>query len=161
MELKANQSTNAILVFQFASMSNREGDIVGRIEVKQGYGGGVPIEFKPSLGELLQPPKKSISTEEFDAALARMQGFQRVESSYATSRPMATIAAALNKHSSLKPIGKVSTGKLRLMGLLPVNDERVMVKLEQTNAGGKITVCCDHVVAINSLLSLVKRVVTS
>jgi len=164
MELNANQSTTAILLFQFTSMSNREGDIVGRIEVKQGYGGSIPIEFKPSLSELLQPPKKSMSVEEFDAAVVRMQGFQRVESSYTTSQPLSSILNILIKQSSFKPIGNArfaSNEKLRLMGLLPVNNEPVMVKIEQTNGGGKITVCCDHVMAINSILSLVKRAVSA
>ena len=163
MELKANQSATAILIFQFASMSNREGDIVGRIEVKQGYGGSVPIEIKPSLGDLLRPPNKMISVEEFDAALARMQGFQRVESSYTTSQTMPVIAEALTKQSSLKLIGNAKfapNDKLRMMGLLPANSESVMVKIEPTNGGGKITVCCDHVVAINSILRLVKGAVS-
>ena len=73
MELKANETTNAIVIFQFAKMSDREGDIVGRIEVKQGYGGSVPIEFKPSLGELLQPPNKAMSVKEFDELLAELK----------------------------------------------------------------------------------------
>jgi len=163
-ELKANQSTTAILIFQFASMSNREGDIVGRIEVKQGYGGSIPIEFKPSLGELLQPPKKTVSVEQFDAALARMRGFQRVESSYTTSQPMASTAKVLIKQSSFQLIGNVqssSNEKLRFMGLLPVTNQPVMVKLEPTNGRGKITVGCDDVVAINSISSFVKRAVSS
>ena len=163
-ELKANQSTTAILIFQFASMSNREGDIVGRIEVKQGYGGSIPIEFKPSLGELLQPPKKTVSVEQFDAALARMQGFQRVESSYTMSQPMASTAKVLIKQSSFQPIGNEqssSNERLRFMGLLPVTNQPVMVKLEPTNGRGKIVVGCDDVVAINSISSLVKRAVSS
>ena len=160
MELKANQSTTAILLFQYTSMSNREGDMVGRIEVKQGYGGSVPVEFKPSLGELLLPPKKAISAESFDATLARMQGFQRVESSYTSCRPMASVVEVLKKHSSLKPVGETGD-KLRMMGLLPASDETVMIKIEPTNGGGKITVCCDHVVAINNILSLVKRALSS
>jgi hypothetical protein len=164
MELKSNESTTAILLFQFASMSNREGDIVGRIEVKQGYGGSVPIEFKPSLVDLLRPPNKTISVEEFDAALMRMQGFQRVESSYTTSKPITSIVQLLMKQSSFELIenSKSSSNEIfRLMGLLPANDEPVMVKLEKTKIGGKIIVCCDHVVAINSILGVVKRVVSS
>jgi len=164
MEVKANQSTNATLIFEFASMSNREGEIVGRIEVKQGYGGGVPVEFKPSLGELLRPSRETLSVQEFDAGMSRMQGFQRVESRYTTSLPITSVPIAVSKSSSLQPIadGKFSSDNtLRLMGLLPANDQLVMVKLEANKAGGKITVCCDHVVAINSVLNLVKRSVIS
>jgi len=164
MELKANETTNAIVIFQFAKMSDREGDIVGRIEVKQGYGGSVPIEFKPSLGELLQPPNKAMSVKEYDVALARMQGFQRVESPYTSSKSMASIGKSLMKQSSFRPIGgaEIDANKsLRMIGLLPVGKEPVMVKFEPSSNGGKIIVCCDHVVVINSILSLVKRAVSS
>ena len=162
MELKANQSTTAILIFQYTTMSNREGDMVGRIEVKQGYGGSVPIEVKPTLGELLQPPKKAFSSQEFDSAITRMQGFQRVESSYKSSRSLASIVELLKKHSSLRTIGSgKKLDKLRMMGLLPSGGEAVMVKIDPSNGGGKIIVCCDNVVVINSILGLVKRVVSS
>jgi len=162
MELKANQTTRACLVIEFASMSNREGDLVGRIEVKQGYGGTVPIDIKPPLGELLRPPEKNISVDEFDRTMTRMQGFQRVESSYTTSLPMASVVESLLKHSSLKTIGSAnfsSDKKLRLMGMLPANNDSVLVKLEATQGGGTIAVCCDNVVAINIILSLVKRAI--
>jgi len=162
MELKANQTTRACLVIEFASMSNREGDLVGRIEVKQGYGGTVPIDIKPPLGELLWLPEKNISVDEFDRTMTRMQGFQRVESSYTTSLPMTSVVDSLLKHSSLKTIGSAnfsSDKKLRLMGMLPANNEPVLVKLEATQGGGKIAVCCDNVVAINIILNLVKRAI--
>ena len=164
MELKANESISAALIFEFASMSNREGDLVGRIEVKQGFGGSVPIEFKPSVGELLLPPSRILSIQEFDLAMSRMQGFQRIESPYTTSLPITSVSTSVVKNSSLKTIGNgtfSSDKKLRLMGLLPANKEPVLVKIEANQGGGKITVCCDHVVAINSILSLVKRSVTS
>jgi len=157
MELKGNQSTTAILIFQYTSMSNREGDMVGRIEIKQGYGGSVPIEVKPALGELLLPPKKAVTPADFDKALSRMQGFNRVESSYTSSRPITEIAELLKKHSSLKQVGNTADNKLRMMGLLPANDDSVLVKMDS----GKITVCCDNVVSINSILSLVKRAVSA
>eukprot|EP00536_Pseudo-nitzschia_multiseries_P016389 jgi/Psemu1/221169/e_gw1.1098.11.1 len=160
MELKANGSIYACLIFEFASMSNRDGDIVGRIDVKQGYGGSIPIEFKPSLSELLQPPEKILSVQEFDATMTRMQGFQRVESSFKTSLPIASVPQAVIKNSSFQPIGDAtfsSDKKLRMIGLLPENKQPVMVKIEVNKDGGKIVVCCDHVVATNSILSVVKR----
>ncbi|MGK3743971.1 MAG: hypothetical protein ACI8RD_007093 [Bacillariaceae sp.] len=165
MELKVNQTTSACLVVEFASMSNREGDLVGRIEVKQGYGGGsVPIEIKPPLGELLLPLEKNISVEEFDTTMSRMQGFQRVESSYTSPLPTTSVLKSLLKHSSLETISVgnanlLAEKKLRLIGLLPANNVPVLVKIESTQSAGKITVCCDDVVAINNILSLVKRAI--
>lgn len=131
--------------------------MVGRIEIKQGYGGSVPIEVKPTLGELLLPPKKAVTPADFDKTLSRMQGFNRVESSCATSRPLAQIVELLKKHSSLQQVGSTADNKLRMMGRLPANDDVVMVKMDS----GKITVCCDNVVSINSILSLVKRAVSA
>mmetsp|Transcript_15626 Transcript_15626/g.36015 ORF Transcript_15626/g.36015 Transcript_15626/m.36015 type:complete len:1375 (-) Transcript_15626:77-4201(-) len=160
MELNANKSISACLIFEFTSMSNRDGDIVGRIDVKQGYGGSVPIEFKPSLSELLLPPDKTWSVQEFDAAMTRMQGFQRVDSSYKTSLPIASIPQVVIKNSSFQVVGNAlvtSDKKFRLIGLLPENKQPVMVKIEANNDGGKIVVCCDHVVVINTILSVVKR----
>ena len=156
MELMGNQSTAAILIFLYTSMSNREGDMVGRIEIKQGYGGSVPIEVKPSLGELLLPPKKTMSVSDFDGTLTRMQGFNRVESSFTSSKNILQIMEALQQDSCLKPVGNAKDNKLRLVGLLPANDDLVLVKIDS----GKFAVCCDNVVAINSILSLVKRAVS-
>jgi hypothetical protein len=45
------------------------------------------------------------------------------------------------------------------MGVLPANNVPVLVKIESTQGAGKITVCCDDVVAINNILSLVKRAI--
>ena len=162
MELKAKQIASACLLIEFESMSNREGDFICRIIVKQGYGGSVPVEIKPSLGELLRPPKKNVSIKEFDERMSKMQGFQRVESSYTTSLPITSIVDSLHKHFPLTTIGSANFSfekKLRLMGLLPSNNETVLVLLEASHGAGKITACCDDVVAINSILSLVKRAV--
>jgi hypothetical protein len=151
------------MVLEFASTSNRDGDLVGRIEIKQGSAGSVPVDIKPSIGELLRPPMKC-SVDEFDSTMNRMQGFQRVESSFtgAYSSPD-VVLQSVSKQSALVLVGnKAATdGKFRFMAMLPASNDPVLVLVETTSGGGsgKIVVCCDHAVAINSILSLMKRAV--
>jgi AP-3 complex subunit beta len=156
-ELKAGQSLLVSVVFEFASMSNREGDIVGKIEVKHASGGSIPVEIKPSLGELLRHPNQT-SKEAFDSMMHRMQGFQRAEASFTkSSGDMAVISKSITTHLVLKIVSNTA-GCLDLIGLLPASNDPVLVSVHVSETGkGKIVVGCDHAVAINSILSLVKR----
>jgi AP-3 complex subunit beta len=159
LELKTGQVSTSLMVLEFASTSNRDGDLVGRIEIKQGSAGSVPVEVKPSLGELLRPPKKT-SSEEFDSTLKRMQGFQRVESTFNATADAASIEKSVMKASSLTKVGGKGD-KLRFIATLPASDDLVLVQVQIGKEGtGKIIVCCDHAVAINSILSLVKSAVS-
>lgn len=139
-------------------MSNREGDLVGRLEVKQGSAGSVPIEIKPMLGELLRSPPKTTAVDEFDTTMHGMQGFQRVQSSFTTSLDMASILSSIIKQTSLTLVEK-SDQQIRLIGLLPASNDPVLVLVESENGSGKMTVCCDHPVAVNSILSVAKRAI--
>ncbi|KAL3918272.1 MAG: hypothetical protein SGILL_004315 [Bacillariaceae sp.] len=159
-ELKVGQSTMAVIVFEFASLSNRDGDVVGKVEVKQGSGGSVPLEIKPSLGELLRPPMNA-SKAEFDLMMKRMQGFQRVELAFTPQRDPASISKPILKQSSLRMVSDEG-GTFDFMGLLPVSNDTVLVTVQTSKGGpGKIIVGCDHAVAINSISSLVKRAAES
>jgi hypothetical protein len=152
------------MLLEFASMSNRDGDLVGRIEIKQGSAGSVPVDIKPSIGELLRPPMKT-SVDEFDSTMNRMQGFQRVESSFTSSSTPDKILQSVVKNCALTLVGNKPTSsdsKLRFMALLPSSNDPVLVSVQTPQGGGgagKIVVCCDHAVAINSILSLMKRAV--
>jgi hypothetical protein len=67
-EIKPGQVCSATVCIEFASVSNRDGDLIGRLDVKSATGGGVPVQIKPSMGELLQPaPKKLRKAADFDA----------------------------------------------------------------------------------------------
>ena len=157
--------STATLCIEFASASNRDGDLVARLEIKSATGGGTPVQIKPSLSELVRPCKQH-KKEEFDATMAQMQGFQRVESTFTT--PLyASVPQWIVKQSALSPMGKQTSswkeGKFRLVGELPASDELVYVLIEcdKTSGAGKIIVCCDHAVAVNSILNDLKRAVTS
>jgi hypothetical protein len=160
MELKANEVISALLVLEFASVSNREGDLVGRLEVKQGSSGSVPFEIKPMIGELLRSPLKPTHVDEFDSTMHRMQGFQRVQSSFTTSLDMASILSLVLKQASFTVVDK-SDHQIKLLGLLPASNDPVFVLVECANSSGRITVCCDHAVAVNSILGQLKRAVVA
>lgn len=154
-ELKKGQVANATLCIEFASTSNREGDMVARVDIKSSTG-GVPVEFNPTLGDLLKSRK--LKEAEFDSSQARMQGFARVTSSFQTS-DMDSIPKSVLKHAALTPVGKLAwkDKKLRLVGGLPAGDDLVLVLIQCDGGSGSITVCCDHAVAVNSILNVVKR----
>ena len=160
-ELKKGQVSNATLCLEFASASNREGDMVARVDIKSSTGGGVPVELKPSLADLLKP-HKSNSVSEFDSTMQRMQGFGRVASSFQTN-DVQGIPKSIMKHAALTPVGGLlawKDNKLRLIAQLPASDDLVLVLLQCENSSGNITVCCDHAVAVNSILNVVKRAIS-
>ena len=160
LELKANQVANELLILEFSSMSNREGDLVGRLEVKQGSAGSVPIEIRPMLGELLRRPPTAPTLQEFDNAMHRMQGFQRVQSSLSTSLSGPSILSLILKQATFSVVDETDH-QIRLLSLLPASNDPVFVLVESSNGSGKITVCCDHAVAVNSILGLLKRAVVA
>ena len=161
-ELKKGQVANATIFVLFASASNREGDMVARLDIKTSIG-GTPVDLKPSLGDLLLPPKSQTVTE-FDASMQKMQGFQRVTTKFRTTELMA-VPMRIMKSAALSPVGKLSwvDNKLRFMGGLPASSDTVCVRLEcdPKSGSGTITVCCDHAVAVNNITNLLKHAVSS
>jgi hypothetical protein len=193
LELKQGQVSNATLCLEFAAPSNRDGDLVARLDIKTSLS-GVPVELKPSLGELLLPPPSqvSMSADLFDATMGRMHGFQRVSTNFSITKrgghsAVSSLPKTVLKHAALTPVGgttvltwknnadakdkdtakaKASTKdnenhKLRLMGGLPASTDLVFVWIECNDEGvGSITVCCDHAMAVNSILNLIKHAVS-
>jgi hypothetical protein len=157
---------------EFASASNREGDMVARLEIKSSTGGGVPVELKPTLAELLQTNKTHTKTTaaEFDATLQRMQGFQRVVSSFQNKKAkddVASLSTLILKHAALTlVVGNQkdnNNNTLRFIGGLPASSDLVLVLIQcddDHTGSGSITVCCDHALAVNSILNVLKRAVS-
>jgi hypothetical protein len=160
-ELKKGQVSFSTVCFLFASASNREGDLVAKVEVKSLTGGSVPVEFKPSLGDLLRPHK--MKTAEFDSTMQTMQGFQRVVSNFHTG-DLVGLPASLVKVIALSSVGKLAwkDNKLRLIGGLPVSTDLVLVLIQCDSSGGSgtITVCCDNAVAVNTIMNTLKRAIS-
>lgn len=162
-ELKCGQVANATLCLEFASASNREGDMVARFDIKSSTGGGIPIEIKPSLGDLLMP-QKAPSAAEFDTSMNRMQGFQRVTSKFQSSN-LDSVPKAILKSAALTAVGKAAwqDNKLRFIGGLPATSDLVLVKVDcdRTSGSGMITVCCDHALAVNNMMAILKHALSS
>ena len=158
MELQKGQVSNATICILFASASNRQGDMVAKFDIKSSIS-GVPVELRPSLGDLLLPQKAPTVTE-FDASLSRMQGFQRVTSSFQT-KDMKAVPKLVMKNAAVTPVGGSGwiNNKLRFCGGLPASNDTVWILLESdpSNGSGTLTVCCDHAMAVNSILNLLKH----
>lgn len=158
-ELKPGQVANTTLCLEFASASNREGDLVGKFDVKTATGGGIPVEIKPSIGDLLRqlnPP----SLPGFDASFNRLQGFQRVATTFQSSS-LDALPGRLLKSAALTALGDPSwyNNQLRLIGGLPGSSDYVLVRLEcnRSSGSGTMTVCCGDAMAVNSIMSVLKH----
>jgi hypothetical protein len=159
-ELKKGQLSNACVCVQFASASDREGDIVARFDVKASVGGGAPVEIKPHVAELLKPYR--ITTADFDSFMGKMHGFQRVSASYKIDpSKFESLPKSILKQTALTLVGNVSweNDKLRLVGCLPASDTLVyaLIQCDKNNGSGTITTCCDHTMAGNSIFNTLKR----
>jgi hypothetical protein len=158
-ELKPGQVAHITVCLEFASSSNREGDLVGKFDIKTSTGGGTPVEIKPSIGDLLrrqEPPSES----EFDVSFHRMQGFQRVATPFQSSN-LDAVPGRLLKRAALTPVGPSAwqDNQLRLIGRLPASTDLVLVRLEcnRSNGSGTLTVCCTDAMAVNSVMSVLKH----
>jgi len=165
--LAPGQKVECVVGIDFAGISDRDNSLRAALDVKFGTG-GVPIEIKPNLGDLLMPCKL-LSIEDFDSAVGVLHGFQRVESTVPV--PDATTRSELPKKlvrgMALWPVGGGRADwksdddgdKLRMLGTLPssLDPVYVMVTCPPGATAAKITVCCDHALAVNSILNQAKR----
>lgn len=162
-ELKKGQMSTAHVCVHFTSVSNREGDMVIRLDIKSSSVGGVQVEIKPRVSQLLRQCNMNVAG--FDSTLSKMHGFQRVSASFEVSpRNVDALISAVFKETALKPVGpaKFDNGKLRLVGQLPASDDLVLglIECDKLTGAGKVTTCCDHAVAGNSILSTLKQAIT-
>lgn len=158
--LAPGEKVECIVGIEFASASDREGSLQAKLDIKFG-GGGIPIEIKPSLGDVLQRCK--ITADEFDAAVRRLQGFQRVESSFSVEiQKRSVLPLLLARTVALTAIGGLEwqDDRLRLAGKLPASSDPVFVLVHcDENGQGKLTVCCDHALAVNGIVNSLRRAI--
>lgn len=166
-ELKCGQVANVTIGLEFASASNREGDLVARFDIKTSTGGGMPIELKPTLGDLLISPQLPPSVSEFDTAMNRLQGFQRVTATFlsSSSNHLDAIPKIILKSAALTPVGKAQwqNHQLRFIGGLPGSNELVWVRLDSdvsNQNSGTIIVCCDNAMAVNSIMAILRHAIS-
>ena len=158
--LKQGQMSNVMLGIDFAGASDRDDSLLARFDIKFN-GGSVPVEIRPSLVQLLQPCKRSSS--EFDSGMAKLQGFNRVDASFATSDISFLTSRWLQKQANLTPVSKsddLSKG-VRFIANLPASGDAVFVVVTATEGGtGKVTVCCEQAMAVNGIANSLKKAIS-
>ena len=159
-QLKAGQQADCILGMEFASTSDRDGNLLAKFDFKFGAG-GIPIEIKPSLGQLLLPCHRTVS--QFDNELKRLQGFQRVESTLSLPLTPQTLNNTIFAAARLSLVEQGwSNNMLRLVGTLPASHDPVYVLVQQPTDGSyKFIVCSDNALAANSLMNVLKKKIAS
>jgi hypothetical protein len=95
-----------------------------------------------------------------------MHGFQRVESKVSLNFSSdSSLRAKLPEHllgtAALNQVGKPGSWKndsLRLAGTLPASGDPVYILGTCNESGqGKVVVCCDHALVVNSIMNVMKR----
>jgi AP-3 complex subunit beta len=94
-QLAPGQQVDCVLGIEFSGISDRDGSLLARVDVHFGTG-SVPVEIRPTLGDLLQPPTPSVpaTADSFDASVRNLQGFQRIESRFEVPAAVVVAAAA-------------------------------------------------------------------
>lgn len=153
----------AILVLgvEFTASSDKDGSMHGKFEVKSDKGSG-PLDVRPPLGELLQPAKMSKS--DFEASIQRLQGFNRVTSSFKLTggdKAREDLPEKMMKKAALTALNKDlkwKDNKFHFSGQLPVSIDKVFVVLTVDDfSRGELLVCCENAMATNSILDLLKK----
>jgi hypothetical protein len=161
-QLASGKKCECLVGIDFASPSDRDGAMQAKFEIKFGSG-SVPADLKPSIGDLLLPCKRT--REEFDSAIARMHGFNRVESSLnVTPSDRTEIPSRILARAALTLVGtrkmEWKDDAMRFAGTLPASGDPVYVLLKcDTNGKGKVSVFCDHALAVNSVMNLLKKTI--
>lgn len=161
-ELKKDQVVESVLAIDFASTSDREGSMLAKLDVKFGSG-GIPVEIKPSLGDILLP--STISPTQFDQAIARLHGFQRLDSTIdlQTNISGGDLARQLQKLAALTnvDVGDDSPQSIKLAGVLPASSDSVYVLVEGNTNKKVLIVCSENALAVNSIMNGLKRGIQS
>ncbi|KAL7558510.1 hypothetical protein ACA910_008107 [Epithemia clementina (nom. ined.)] len=163
-QLKPGQRSECVLGMEFPSLSDRDGALLAKFDFRYGSG-NMPVEIKPTLGDLLLPcDTSSQTTSKFDDEMKRLQGFQRVETTVDVSSSSgneglsAKLERAILKAAALTVLGLPDGNVLRLMGLLPASNDPVYVKVTRLNeAKYQITICSENALSANSLINLLKK----
>ena len=158
--LGEGQSADCMLGIEFSGASDRDGSLQAKFDVKSSTGGSMPVEFKPSLADLLLPCQRSVG--DFDAEMDKLHGFQRVESKLSVDAARRdSIPQHLLDMAALTLVGKQCWKKdsLRFAGTLPASGDPVyiLVTCNESSGQGKIIVTCDHALAVNSIMNVAKR----
>lgn len=161
-------TVDCMVGIDFAGTSDRDGSFIARIEVKFGSG-GIPADLQPTLGDLLLPVLQPGPASTFDAAIARLQGFQRIEATIEGNSDSSNLWSATQVGEQLLSVAALTrvdvnddittAQQLRLMGILPASGDPIYVlaTVSSERNGVQLTVCCEHALVVTTVMSLLKR----
>jgi AP-3 complex subunit beta len=159
--LEKGKMAMLVLGVEFTASSDKDGSMHGKFEVKSDKGSS-PLDVRPPLGELLQPVK--MSKNEFEGYIQRLQGFNRVSSSFKLTggeNARIDLPKKLLKKAALTALNKDmkwKDNKFHFSGQLPMSDDKVFVVVTVDDfSRGELLVCCDNAMATNSILDLLKK----
>jgi len=159
-----------VLGLGFARVLDRDRSLLARLEIKSDRGTNA-IEIRPPLGEMLRPCR--VGSDDFKGLFERMHGIhQRTTASISLTPAAGTtmreywnvLPLQIQKHANLTPVGQSGwkENTCRFGGRLPANGGIILISISCSpkTGSGDIIVCCDDIMAANSLLDLLKRAVT-
>lgn len=88
---------------EFVTVPDRDGSCVVKLEMKHNSSGGIPLELKISLAELLRRnamTQSMVTVSAFDVAMQRLQGFQRVSTNISLPAGAATSSTTENANAN-------------------------------------------------------------
>jgi hypothetical protein len=159
VQLRQGQMSSVMVGIDFTSPSDRDDSLLAKFEIKFN-GGNIPVEIRPPLVHLLQPCQRSSS--DFTSGMAKLQGFNRVESSFSVSDPSFLTTHWIKKQASLTPVSTSDSLKegLRFVGSLPASGDSVFLVIGCSESGaGTIIVCCEQALAVNGITNSLKKAI--
>ena len=155
--LNVGAEARVVVCINFNDSSDRDGASLAKLEAKSGSG-GMPFEIRPRILDLLLPCSRSI--DEFDAAVGRMHGFNRLETKVAASASMKGVTQQLLNHSSLtliSPRDGEADKKARLVGSLPSSSDPIFVQVDSLRNETILVVCCEHALVLSPVMNQLKK----
>ncbi|KAL3816100.1 hypothetical protein ACHAXA_004525 [Cyclostephanos tholiformis] len=164
--LKKGMVSTIFIGLTFASITDRDGLTLAKFDVKSDRG-NTSIEVRPTLGELLcDESTKSMSQFDFDSRMSKLQGIQRISSTFTLS-PISddwfkNLPSMVLKHLNLNLIGNW-TGKGAFVAALPASGQEVyiLVKCDPVTGSGEMIVCSNDAMAANSITNLLKQALSA
>jgi len=152
--LSPGTMTHAMLGIVFNSVSDREGTLQAKLDIKTSRGNHT-FDLRPPLVELVQPlpVNRLMSLETFMAEMKTKQGFQRVKTKL--NMLGEALYSLILRNVALPPLKKGDKERLNMVGMLC--QQKVYIAVDCSN--GNCTVCCDNALAANSILDSIQKAV--
>lgn len=152
--LSPGTMAHAMLGIVFNSVSDREGTLQAKLDIKTSRGNHI-FDLRPPLVELLQPLPVNhlMSLETFMAEMKTKQGFQRVKTKL--NMVGEALYSLILRNVALPPLKKGDKERLNMVGMLC--QQKVYIAVDCSN--GNCTVCCDNALAANSILDSIQKAV--